>query len=88
MLRITPLSSPGKLTFKLEGKLVSAWVEELRQAGESARDFTGDKQLDLTGLDFADTAGLALLREMSGARGFTVTACSHFLQELLQTVQP
>jgi len=87
MLRITPLSSPGRLTLKLEGKLVSAWVDELRSASDSLRGFAGTKALDLADLSYADAAGLALLHElMTTDNGFTIVSCSHFVHELLQTV--
>jgi hypothetical protein len=72
----------------LEGKLLSAWVDELHRATQPARTFTGAKTLDLADLSFADAAGVALLRELTTVGGFTITACSHFVQELLQTVQP
>ena len=86
MLRITPIESSGRLTLKLEGKLLAPWVDELRTASALLVAFPGERGLDLSDLTFADDAGVRVLRELAG-RGLPIIACSQFVSELLHTVQ-
>lgn len=87
MLRITPNQSPGRLTLKLEGKLLAPWIGELLAAAASFDSFAGQRGLDLSELTFADDAGVRALRDLA-VRGFSILSCSQFVSELLQTVQP
>ena len=63
MLKITNNNGAGVTTFKLEGRLAGAWVNELRscweQAGESATI-----RVDLTEVSWVSEEGKALLGEM------------------------
>jgi hypothetical protein len=63
MLKITKNNGAGVTTFKLEGRLSGAWVNELRncweQAGEGA-----DVHIDLTEVSWVSDEGKALLGEM------------------------
>lgn len=83
MLRITRIESPDATqTFKLEGKLLQAWVPEVLHTCTAADASVGRRCLDLSALTFADQSGTNLLRELMG-RGLEVCACSHFVAELL-----
>ena len=65
MLRITQLIRPdGRRVLLLEGRLVGAWVAELRRAvGDSA----GPTTVDLAAVAFADADGVTALRRLRGA---------------------
>jgi len=77
MLRITEI---GTETLRVEGRLTGPWVDELRRlcAGRS-----GVRQLDLSGLTFADIGGAALLKELA-AGGVIIRDSSRFLDQLLR----
>lgn len=82
MLRITrDQSFEGTVVLKLEGKLLEAWLDELRGAIESSADCRS-LGIDLTGLRFADAAGVALLRTLA-TQGASITGCSPFMAGLL-----
>lgn len=88
MLRITRvLNDDGGLTLRLEGKLLSTWVDELRRAcaGRGATSAT-PLALDLAHLTFADAEGARLLADLLSA-GATLVACSSFVAELLHGVR-
>ncbi len=66
MLRITKNNHAGVTTFKLEGKLIGAWVNELRSCWQQAM-LTGAGQaihIDLTGVTWVSDEGKALLGAM------------------------
>jgi ABC-type transporter Mla MlaB component len=70
----------------LEGRLVGAWVEELRALSDKALSAGKIVTLDLEKLLFVDSKGLALLREL-GDRQVTHINCSPFIsQQLKETV--
>ena len=79
MLRITLNNGSDRLDLKLEGKLAGAWVPELekcwREATLNRRGCT--LWVDLTGVDYVDTAGRYLLALMhqAGAR-FVASGCA------------
>jgi anti-anti-sigma regulatory factor len=87
MLKITTYEDNGKRRLKLEGKLKEAWVLELEQCW---RKLDGKKKLivDLTDVDYVDTAGKYLLALMYG-RGARFIAVSpmmkHFVAKLVAT---
>lgn len=64
MLRITHTHSVTHSTIKLEGKLLGAWVDELRSVVLSAVRANDPVCLNLESLSFADAAGIALLRQL------------------------
>lgn len=84
MLRITPIpvERPAS-TLRLEGKLVGPWVDELAQVCTQLEKSATLLQLDLSGVRFADAAGVHLLRCLRD-QGVVLTACSALLTELLQ----
>jgi anti-anti-sigma regulatory factor len=83
MLKITRIEGPdSSLTFKLEGRLLEAWVAEVRDACTSRDGRAGDMSLDLSGLTFVDQAGATLLRDLV-RQGVRISATSGFVAELL-----
>jgi hypothetical protein len=85
MLRITVVySSKIAVTLRVEGRITGPWVEELRTAC-SVHTFPDDVQLslELTDISFADTAGIALLRELR-SRGVGLIRPTPFLAERLK----
>ena len=66
MLRITANDEPRVLSFRLEGRLEGAWVDELETCwrGLVARAGTPALRVDLTGVTFVDAAGKAQLAVM------------------------
>ena len=83
MLRITELSRSflGR-SFKLEGKLLGPWVEELRHICSEPLDRLEPIRLDLVAVTFVDAAGAKLLRELIH-QGTRITPCSGFVAALL-----
>jgi len=68
MLKITNNNGAGVTTFKLEGRLAGAWVNELRSCWEQAGNGAAIR-VDLTEVSWVSEEGKALLGEMrrSGA---------------------
>jgi RNA polymerase sigma-70 factor (ECF subfamily) len=78
MLKIMRLDGPATDVLKLEGKIVGAWVPELRAAcarrdGRSGRRLT----LDLEKVSFIDQEGIALIQDLS-LQGVGLANCSPF----------
>lgn len=83
MMRITRIKSrASKPTFKLEGKLVGPWVEEMHRAVNEASAICSQPRLDLSDVTFVDASGVTLLRELI-RRGVAITACSGFVAAML-----
>jgi ABC-type transporter Mla MlaB component len=85
MLRITLIeSSRVAVTLRVEGRITGPWVEELRTAC-NVHTFPDDVQLslELADISFADTAGIALLRELR-TRGVGLIRTTPFLAEQLK----
>jgi len=84
MLRISRLTQPHEVPcLRLEGRLVGDWVQVLRAEVERAQAQTPELELDLSGVEFADSQALSLLREVE-ARGVKLVACSPLLTSLLE----
>jgi anti-anti-sigma regulatory factor len=85
MLRITakPTENGNGQLLRLEGKLLSTWVQELQKCLSTHTEQT-PLALDLSALSFADQAGLALLRDAL-SRGVRLVACTGYLQTLLRS---
>ncbi len=84
MLRITVVeSSKTAVALRVEGRITGLWVEELRTAC-NLHTFSDEVQLslDLADISFADTTGIALLRELRN-RGVGLIRTAPFLAELL-----
>jgi hypothetical protein len=75
--------SEVEVRFRLEGKLIGPWVEELRHLSNDvlARDKT--VTLDLEKLWFMDQHGAELLRDLQ-QRQVPQTNCSQFISEQLK----
>jgi len=84
MLRIVEMNTANEsLTLRLDGRLVSQWVEVLRSSCEQASQQDGRLILDLAGMNFADYEGVQLLRQLE-QRHITFINCSPFLREQLK----
>lgn len=83
MLRITRLRTDDTVTFRLEGKLLEPWMDEVKAACTQSDPHSGHKALDLSELTYVDDSGLGLLRDLLHS-GFEVTRCSSFVAELLR----
>ena len=88
MLKITEITrnDSGK-TFKLEGKLLGPWVDELRNVCAQPLDRLEQVSLDLAAVTFVNAAGAELLRELI-RQGIIITQCSAFVAELLHAEEP
>ena len=84
MLKITNNNGAGVTTFKLEGRLAGAWVDELRscweQAGESAAI-----RVDLTEVSWVSDEGKALLGEMY-RRGAELSAANLLMTAIVAEI--
>jgi ABC-type transporter Mla MlaB component len=92
MLRISRAAPEGDSSsqlLRLEGQVAGEWVEELRHVSEEtlgSNDPSGRALvLDLSGISFVDSEGVALCRELAG-RGVRFTNCSPFIAEQLKEV--
>ena len=63
MLKITKNNGAGVTTFKLEGRLAGAWVNELRSCWEQAGEGAAIR-VDLTDVSWVSEEGKELLGEM------------------------
>jgi ABC-type transporter Mla MlaB component len=85
MLRITPLPTrDDPRCLRVEGRLVGDWVEVLRVEVERVQAQTSAVELDLAGVEFADSEALSLLLEVA-VRGVKLVACSPLLTSLLES---
>ena len=85
MLRITVVSqSKEEVILKVEGWMSEEYVALLEQEGTSWLQKTGRLVLDLTGVQFIDQAGIALLQCWSGKR-LMLSGGSPFVRALLAT---
>ncbi len=85
MLRITRLPARHDLPcLRVEGRLVGEWVQVLQIEVEQALAQTAILELDLAGVEFADSAALSLLVEVA-ARGVELVSCSPLLTSLLES---
>lgn len=85
MLRITRTEKvEAEINLIIEGRLVGAWVAELQTAVMEAGFVSTRVSLDLSGVHFVDTRGLALLHRLFN-QGVVLQAVSPFVQELLNT---
>src|SRR5215467_6953534 len=84
MLKIeTVRNGRGTVTLVLEGRLIGPWVNELRLACARARSGRTKVVLDLTGVTFADRAGVALLHDLAD-HDTPLSNCSPFVAEQLK----
>ncbi len=76
-------ASEGVQTLRVEGRLTHETVEELRMACEAVLTEQRSLQLDVSGLQFVDPTGVALLHGLE-RRGSRLGGCSGFINELLR----
>jgi hypothetical protein len=82
MLRISVSEQdPSCRILKLEGKLLQAWVDEVRCLCVEAEEGSLPR-LDLSGLSFVDRVGVELLQQLL-RQGVRIHSCSPFVAELL-----
>ena len=87
MLRISVVSGSGQaIQFQLEGNLAGPWVEELRRLADDALSQEKAVSIDLSGVRFVDTQGVALLREFSRHR-ISQANCSQFVIQQMKEVE-
>ena len=88
MLKITEIArNDSGRTFKLEGKLLGPWVDELRNVCTQPFDRLEQVGLDLAAVTFVNAEGTELLRELI-RQGIIITQCSAFIAELLHAEGP
>ena len=88
MLRISVASDSSQaIQFQLQGNLAGPWVEELRKLTDEALVQKKAVSLDLRGVRFVDTQGIALLRDFSRRRISQVN-CSPFVIQQMKEVEP
>ncbi len=84
MLRISEVELlDGATTLRLEGEVIGAGVEEVRQVIEKSLGKGIRLTLDLAELLFVDRDGVALFRELAGSQVQFIN-CSPFLNEQLK----
>ena len=82
MLKITVSGQDSsRRIIKLEGKLLQAWVDEVRRLCVEAEEGSLPS-LDLSGLSFVDRPGTELLQQLL-RQGVLIESCSPFVVELL-----
>lgn len=86
MFRITCTQRPFPKVV-IEGDLVGPYVEELRAVAASYLEAGRPCSMDLSGVGFADSTGVALLEELA-AGGVELIGGSAFLRELLLRARP
>jgi hypothetical protein len=88
VLKITETArNDSSRTFKIEGKLLGPWVDELRNVCTQPLDRAEQVGLDLAAVTFVNAAGTELLRELI-RKGIIITQCSAFVAELLHAEGP
>jgi hypothetical protein len=88
VLKITETAwNDSSRTFKLEGKLLGPWVDELRYVCTQPLNRAEQVGIDLAAVTFVNAAGAELLRELI-RKGIIITQCSAFVAELLHAEEP
>jgi ABC-type transporter Mla MlaB component len=83
VLRITETARTATImTFRLEGKLLEPWLDELSKLCAQAIERSEQVHLDLAAVTFADAAGARLMDDLI-RQGVTVIQCSGYIAELL-----
>jgi anti-anti-sigma regulatory factor len=86
MLRITAHEDAGTVRLKLEGMLKGAWVPEMEQCWRRAASAKSKALvIDLTDVDYVDTAGRYLLA-LIHAHGATFVTVTPFMTQLVAEI--
>ena len=84
MLKISVIQeSDQTIRLEVEGSLVGPWVDELRQQSDDGLLRSKNLTLDLERLRFIDSAGVALLRDLT-VRGVAQLNRSTFISQQLK----
>jgi hypothetical protein len=88
MLRITTHERDERsIVLRLEGKLLTPWLEEFVRCVDGAFANQKSLHLDLSALTYADANGTTSLRNLI-RQGAMIDACSGFLAALLHVEKP
>ncbi len=83
MLRITRiLEALGRVTLKVEGRVVDEWTALLEFECDELLDEGVLLVLDLSEVKYVDVPGIDVLRGVQ-ARGATIVGCSEIIRDLL-----
>jgi hypothetical protein len=85
MLKITNNNGAGVTTFKLEGRLAGAWVNELRSCWEQVGESVAVR-VDLTEVRWVSEEGKALLGEMH-RRGAELVAANLLMADIVAEIR-
>ena len=84
MLKITPLRmTQDELVLGLEGKLIGAWVDELRGAVSNSSVKARNIQFDLSRVSYVDSTGQQLLKDLVH-QGVVMHRATPFVKEMLR----
>jgi len=84
VLKISIINDSDRaIELQLEGKLVGAWVEELRRLSDEALSQQKNVSLDLEKVWFVDSRGVTLLRDLA-KRQVSEINCSQFVSQQLK----
>jgi len=84
VLRISTIHRADEgIQFKLEGRLIGPWVEELRRLSDQALSQQKTVSLDLQKVWFVDLQGVDLLRYLA-KKQVTQINCSPFVSQQLK----
>jgi hypothetical protein len=87
MLRITRKLDPGRVRFRLEGRIQDAWLGVLEQECAGSLRVGRQVELDFHGVTSLDPAGCRLIRALEG-RGVRIVRCRELLRDLLESATP
>lgn len=86
MLRINKVITEESITLRLEGKLVTPWVDELKCECAVAMVERERLELDLSAVHYADADGVKALTQLKRSE-VKLSGCSLFLKALLDRQQ-
>lgn len=88
MLKITETArNESGRSFKLEGKLLGPWVDELRNVCIPLLDRLEQVGLDLAGVTYVNPAGAKLLCELV-RQGIIIIRISAFVENVMHVEEP
>ena len=83
MLKITKTETNGsKITFKLEGKIMSQWATLLDRECQAALRAAHSVELDCAGVDYLDERGVEVLKKLPQEK-VTLIRAPGYMTELL-----
>jgi len=85
MLKITTHNDPGQTSFELEGRLMGAWIEELKTCWQRAAAVNRHIVVRLKEVTFVDQAGRKLLADMHN-QGVTLAAEGCMMKAIIEEI--